>query len=54
MCGGLGRTDFDQFPLWVGVVVLNELIFTVSTFRGCGDLERTHFNSFYVGRVWSA
>ena len=27
------------------VVVLNQLIFTVSTLGGCGSLERTHFNS---------
>ena len=33
-------------------MVLNELILTVSTFRGCGSLERTDFNSFYFGRVW--
>ena len=26
-CDGLERTDFDQFPLWVGVVVLKELMF---------------------------
>ena len=35
-----------------GVVVLKELILTVSTLGGCGGLERTHFNSFYFGRVW--
>ena len=35
-CGGLERTDFLQFLLWEGVVVLKELI----------------FNSFYFGRVW--
>ena len=35
-CGGLERTDFEQFLLWVGVVVLKELI----------------FNSSYFGRVW--
>ena len=34
--GGLERTDFKQFLLWEGMVVLTELI----------------FNSFYVGRVW--
>ena len=26
-CGGLERTDFSQFLLWEGVVVLTELIF---------------------------
>ena len=34
--GGLERTDFKQFLLWKGVVVLRELI----------------LNSFYFGRVW--
>ena len=34
--GGLERTDFEQFLLWEGVVVLKELI----------------FNSFYFERVW--
>ena len=34
-CGGLERTDFLQFILWAGVVVLKNLI----------------FNSFYFGRV---
>ena len=33
--GGLERTDFKQFLLWEGVVVLKDLI----------------FNSFYIGRV---
>ena len=32
---GLERTDFKQFLLWEGVVVLKDLI----------------FNSFYIGRV---
>ena len=35
-CGGLERTDFEQFLIWEGVVVLKELI----------------LNSFYFGRVW--
>ena len=35
-CAGLERTDFEQFPLWEGVVALKELI----------------LNSFYFGRVW--
>ena len=30
-------------------MVLKELILTVSTLGGCGDLERTDFNSFYLG-----
>ena len=35
-CAGLERTDFKQFLLWKGVMVLKELI----------------FNSFYFGCVW--
>ena len=35
-CGGLERTNFEQFLLWDSVVVLKELI----------------LNSFYFGRVW--
>ena len=33
-------------------MVLNELILIVSTFRGCGSLERTDFNNFYFQIVW--
>ena len=35
-CGGLDRTDFKQFLIWKGVVVLKELI----------------LNSFYFETVW--
>ena len=35
-CGGLERTDFEQFLFWEGVMVLKELI----------------FNSFYFVKVW--
>ena len=35
-CGGLERTDFYQFLLWAGVVVLNEQV----------------FNIFYFGQAW--
>ena len=53
MCDGLGRTDFDQFPLWVGVLVLNELIFQQFLLsEGVVILKELIFNSFYVGRVW--
>ena len=31
------------FLTWEDVVVLRELIFTVSTLGGCGDLERNDF-----------
>ena len=45
---------FKHFPVWEGVVALKELILTLSTLRGCGSLERTHFNTLYFGRVqWS-
>ena len=54
---GLERTDFErthfqQFLHWEGVVILKELILTVSTFGGCGGLQRINFNSFYIGRLW--
>ena len=42
-CGGVERTDFKQFLPWGGVVVLKELILTVSMLGGCGGLERTDF-----------
>ena len=35
-CGHLARTNFSQFLLWEGVVVLIELI----------------YHSFYFGQVW--
>ena len=43
---------FNKFLHLEGVVVLKELILTVSTLGMCGGLERTDFNSFYFGRVW--
>ena len=33
-------------------MVLKELILTIFTLGGCGGLERTDFNSLYVGMVW--
>ena len=33
-------------------MVLKELILTVYTLGGCGDPERTYFNTFYIWRVW--
>ena len=42
-CGSIERTDFYQFPLWEGVMVLKELILIVSMLGGCGGLERTDF-----------
>ena len=45
---------FYSLIFWVGVVVLKELIFTVSTLGGCGGLERTDFYSVYFVRLcWS-
>ena len=35
------------------MVVLKELILTVSTLGGFGSLERTDFNSFYF-EVWQS
>ena len=52
MCGCLERTDFEQFLLWEGVVVLKELIlnsfyFSEKGFCG-GGLERTGFLLFLL------
>ena len=48
-CGGLERTDFEQFLLWEGVMVLNELILNSFYFeRVCGALERTDFIQFLL------
>ena len=33
----LERTDFKQFLLWVGMVIMKKLISTDSTMGGCGD-----------------
>ena len=46
------RTHFQQFLHCEAVVILKECILTVSTFGGCGDLQRINFNSFYIGRLW--
>ena len=48
-CGGLERTDFEQFLLWEGVVVLKELILNSFYF---GVVLKVILNSFYFGRVW--
>ena len=37
-CGGLGKTDFLEFQLWEGMVILSSF-----KFDGCDDLERTDF-----------
>ena len=41
--GGLEKTDFKQFLIWDGVVVLKKLILIVLHLGGSGGLERTHF-----------
>ena len=47
-CGGLERTDFEQFLLWDGVVVLKELILNSFYFWRCGGLERTDFEQLLL------
>ena len=43
---------FNQFLYLGGVVtMLKELILTDSVLGGCGGLERTDFNHFYICRV---
>ena len=42
-CGGLERTDFNQFLILEGVVVLKELIFNSFYVGRCGGLERMDF-----------
>ena len=36
------------------MAVLKELILILYTLGDSGDLEGTHFNSFYFDRVWSS
>ena len=47
-CGGLERTDFEQFLLSEGVVVLKELVFNHFYLGGSGGLERTNFEQFLL------
>ena len=42
-CDSLERSDFKQFVCWESVVVLKELILTISTLGGCSGVERTDF-----------
>ena len=67
-CGGLERTDFQQFLIWEAVVVLKqlnfkfllwervvvlkELIFKFLYWEGVVVLKEPIFNRFYIGRVW--
>ena len=51
-CGGVDRTDFNSIYFWEVVMLLKELILTVSTLGRCGSLEKSNFNSFYLVTVW--
>ena len=51
-CGGLERTEFLQFLLWKGVVVLKEMIFMFLLWEGVVVLKELIFNSFYFRRMW--
>ena len=53
-CGGVDRTDFNSIYFWEVVMLLKELILTVSTLGRCGSLEKTDFNIFYFGKVWQS
>ena len=44
-----GQWLFNSPLPWGYVVVLKELILTVSNLGGCGGPERTDFNSLYFG-----
>ena len=61
-CGGFVRTNFGsfffermwhlemsesgQFPCWENLVILKGVISMISTLKGFGGLERTHFQQF--------
>ena len=46
------RTKFEQFPLWEGVVIFNELNFKFPLWEGVMVLKDVIFNSFSFGRVF--
>ena len=50
-CDGHKRTDFNQFPLWEGVVVLKELIFKFLHSEDVVVLKEIIFNIFYFGQA---
>ena len=51
--GGLERTDFEQFLLWKGVMVLKELILNNFHFvRVWWSWRNWFWRSFYFVRVW--
>ena len=47
-CGGLERTDFEQFLFRDGLVVLTELILISFYFGRSGGLERNGFLKFLL------
>ena len=51
-CGGLERTDFKQFLLWEGVVVLKELISNSFNSGRVWWSWKNDFNTFYFKRMW--
>ena len=52
-CGGLDRTDFEQFLLWDSVVVLKELILnSIYSWDSVVVMKELILNSFYFGTVW--
>ena len=47
------RTDFNQFLLWAGVVVIKKLISNdLLLWEGVVVLKELICNSFLFGRVW--
>ena len=51
-CGGLERTDFEQFLLWEGVVVLERTDFEqFLLWEGVVILKELILNSVYFGTV---
>ena len=47
-CGGLERSDFEQFLLWEGVVILKEVILNSLYFGRVWCLERSDFEQFLL------
>ena len=49
-CGGIERSDFEQFLVWRGSGGLKRIDFSqFLPWGGCSGLERIDFNSFYFG-----
>ena len=47
-CGGLERTDFEQYELQEDMVILKGLILEIFTIAWYGGLERANVNSFLL------